>query len=550
MIAYSASNPDKARLEIYTIRTDGSHRRQLTTTGGLSPAWSADGTQLAFTRSDGIWLMDASGGSQRRLADGGAPAWSPDGTRVSYACRDGNALCVVDLQTATETVVVTTTPDWIGVGSSTWSPDGDWIALTRRSVNGDDYTGYRQLFRVHPDGTGLTEIPNTYPEGDLPAWSPDGDRILYTERYDGRSGEFTGDLYSIRPDGSDKATVTQWIGRDQAGAWSPDGQRIALESDGFLYPRQRGIWISASDGTSRSLVVRDGEQPSWRPHFAATSAPPPPVSSRLGARIAYVAATDAGYDLFSVRPDGSRTRRLTFHGHAQEPVWSPNHNKIAYVGESARGTFLQVLDVRSGRSHRIARSGYDAGGPAWSPDGRWLAWGRSLDLVVLHLGTRERYRIRITSEGGCCPRDLTWSPDGRWIAFSEAKAVGSSHVTMVRAKGGPLRHVTRIGGEVEHLDWSPNGRRIVLTHLTGPWWEPAADVWSVKPDGTGLRSISTTPEFDLTPAWSPDGSRVALYSDGSLPFGATPTPGLWTVGPRGGARELVQRDRTIAYVDW
>ncbi len=551
MIAYAASTRDRQRFEIYTIHTDGSHRRQLTTAGGGDPTWSPDGMQLAFSRPDGIWLMDAAGGAQRRVAAGSEPAWAPDGARLSYACHDGADLCVVDLLTGSETVVLAATTSWPGVRSSTWSPDGTSIAFTRESAEGDDYTNYRGLFLVHPDGTGLTEIPDTYPEADLPAWSPDGGTILYTERYDGRGGEFSGDLFSVRPDGTAKTQLTARPGRDQAGAWSPDGQRIAIESEAGLYPDQAGIWTMAPDGTSRSLVVRNGWGPSWRPHFTAPALPPPPPVSATGPRIAYVAATDAGYDLFTVRPDGTGARRLTSGGSVREPVWSPDHKRIAYVSAPVSGrVLLRVMNVRTRESRRVAGADTYAGGAAWSPDGRRLAWGAFRKLVVLDLSTGERHRIPFTADGQCCARDLAWSPDGRLIAFSEGLNLKTSVITIVPVDGGPFRRLIKLRGEELHVDWSPRPERIVFTRKTGHYWDRAANVWSIKPDGTGLRSVMTTRNLDLSPAWSPNGRRLALYSDGPRAFGASPRPGLWTVGARGGSPELGVHDRTIAYVDW
>jgi Tol biopolymer transport system component len=344
----------------------------------------------------------------------------------------------------------------------------------------------------------------------LPAWSPDGSTILYTARYDGRDGEGSGDLWSIRPDETAKTQVTRSPGTDQAATWSPDGQRIALYSDGSYYPNKAGIWTMGLDGMSREFVVRDGWGPSWRTSFTAspTSAGEPAPTS--GRRIAYVAATDAGYDLFTVRPDGTRLRRLTFSGRVQEPVWSPDHSRIAYVANSSA---LRVIDVKSGETRRVARAEYDSGGPAWSPDGNRLAWGAFHALVVFDLRTRERHRIPLKDDG-CCVRDPAWSPNGRRIAFSEEFGLGFSDIMIVPARGGRIRHVTRLKGEERHLDWSPNGRRIVFSHMSGRWWARGADVLSVKPDGTGIRSVMSTRQLDLTPAWSPNGSLLALYSDG------------------------------------
>ncbi|PVG80747.1 hypothetical protein DDE18_21630 [Nocardioides gansuensis] len=89
--------------------------------------------------------------------------------------------------------------------------------------------------------------------------------------------------------------------------------------------------------------------------------------------------------------------------------------------------------------------------------------------------------------------------------------------------------MTRTPGAESGFDWSPDGRRLAFTHWPGPYRE-GIDVWTIRPDGSGLRMVMGTPELDLTPAWSPGGRRLALYSDGPDPFGSAPQPGLWTVG--------------------
>jgi TolB protein len=555
MIAYAVGN-------IFTIHTDGSHRRKLTTTGGYGPVWSPDGTMIAFQRDDGIALMDATGGEQRALVDGRNPAWAPDGHRMSYACREGydehdgsefNDLCLLDLRNGTETVVVSHTDDWLRADGSSWSPDGTWIAFTRTSVEGDDYTHERQLFRVKADGTELTAIPNTDPLAASPAWSPDGATIMYTESYDGRGGEYSGDLWSVRPDGSDRTRITWSEGREGTPSWSSDGRRVAMDGYGALYPNKQGIWTINPDGTDGELVVRNGFGPSWRPGFSATPAPPTRPKPASGPRIAYVASTDAGFDLFTVRPDGSRIRQLTSSGRVVEPVWSPDHSRIAYGDEVRQETaaVLRVMDVRSGRTQRLARF-FDPsfGGVAWSPDGDRLTWGTSRGLVVLDVRTGERRSIPVQASGYALLRDPTWSPDGTRIAFTLEDEFGNWDIVIVPARGGEIRTVTRMRGRERHLDWSPDGRRILFSHQRSLWHEGEVDLMSVRPDGTGLRRVVRTPELDLAPAWAPDGLRVALYSDGPRPFGATPRPGLWTVGAGGRAAQLVVRDRSIAYVDW
>ena len=218
MIAYTGTIPGRQRSEIYTIRTDGSQRRQLTTAGGFDPAWSPDGSQLAFARRDSIWLMDASGGSQRRVAVGSEPAWSPDGTRLSYVCHDRRICVSLTCRATSETVVVASTIDWPFPAVRRGPPTEAGSRSPDTAPRGRLHR-FRQLFRVHPGWCrGSLRIPNTYPEADRSGVVPDGETILYTERYDGRGGEFSGDLFLVRPDGTEKTQVTRPV-RNRPGAF-------------------------------------------------------------------------------------------------------------------------------------------------------------------------------------------------------------------------------------------------------------------------------------------------------------------------------------------
>lgn len=553
MIVYAADG-------LFTIRTDGSHRRRLTTTRGYDPVWSPDGASIAYQVGDDIWLMDSDGGNQRRMVHGRSPAWAPDGHRVSYVCREGideiydwgfSDLCLLDLRNGQETVVLEHAMDWPGVLSASWAPDGAWLVVARVSSEGDDYTRDTQLFRMRPDGTEISAIPNTEPGASEPAWSPDGATIVYTDSYGGRGGEGSGDLMSIRPDGAGKTRVTRIFGTESGAAWSPDGRRIAMDSQGGWHPTTSGIWTINPDGTGAELVVRAGNGPSWRPGFATAAAPDAKRVRASGPRIAYVAATDAGFDLFTVRPDGSRIRRLTTTGRVVEPAWSPDRSQIVFSDEAApeRVAALHVLDVRSGRITRVGGYfGTNHRGVAWSPDGLRLAYGDYQSFVILDLDTGKRVSFPFTGDG-CCLRGATWSPDGTQIAFSQDDASGS-RIVLVPSRGGELRTLTRLRGYEHNPAWSPDGQRILFSHQRWPRRRGEIALKSIRPDGTDLRRFVRTPELDVMPSWSPDGSRVAFYSDGPRPFGAAPQPGLWTVGPRGGAPRLVVRDRSIAYVDW
>ncbi|SFB08349.1 component of the Tol biopolymer transport system [Nocardioides alpinus] len=548
LIAYSGSGLEGRQPQIYTIRTDGSHRRQLTTTGGYNPIWSHDGAQIAFQRNDWIWQMNASGASRKRLVQGYSPAWAPDGKRLTYSCREGVGLCVLDVATGAETLIVAATDTWSGADSSTWSPDGTWIAFTRISTDGDEYTQHRQLFRVRADGSELVPIPHTYPRATSPDWSPDGATILYTDVYSGRGGEESGDIWSIRPDGTGKRRVTRTAGSQVSGAWSPDGDRIAMyNGPEFPYANMDGVWTTKADGTGRKFVVRAAGAPSWHPTKAWAPTPVPESGSASGQRIAFVAASEAGYDLFTVHPGSQSVEQLTTTGTAHSPTWSPDHTQIAYGSHSDSGIWL--IDVRTRTRHRVADLSYPwQFSMAWSPDGRQMVWPDANELIVFDLRTRQRTTITLETDGASLYP--TWSPNGRQIAFALQSSLGRWDIAVVSARGGDVRRVIRLPGVETHLNWSPDGRRLLFAHRSGPYWAETTSLFSVRPDGSDVRELKSTPGLDAEPAWSPDGRHFAYYSDGPAPYGKAPQPGIWTAGPYGGSPRLVHRDRAITDVDW
>jgi Tol biopolymer transport system component len=109
-----------------------------------------------------------------------------------------------------------------------WSPRGDRIAFVRRNSAGDF-----QIFTIHPDGSGLTQLTRTHGNDAHLAWSPDGERILFATSRMGFKDEalYTeapqpyGEIFMMRADGTDLQQLTDDQWEEGGPAWLPDSKK-------------------------------------------------------------------------------------------------------------------------------------------------------------------------------------------------------------------------------------------------------------------------------------------------------------------------------------
>jgi TolB protein len=220
--------------DVWTIDAGGTDLTRLTHSPWpeFDPSWSPDGTQIAFRSERSgepeIWLMNADGKGQRRLTAGLSPAWSPDGSLIAFSGMDG--LSVIRPDGTGRRVL----PHTEGGEYPSWSPDGSRIAFDSNVIR------QHTMYVAQADGSKVVDL-SSVGEGWQVDWSPDGRSILFTSHRD-RPDNYT-DVYVMRPDGSAVRRLTHGLG--QTPAWSPDGDHIVFSAPGLFIMDPDGSEVSA-----------------------------------------------------------------------------------------------------------------------------------------------------------------------------------------------------------------------------------------------------------------------------------------------------------------
>jgi tricorn protease len=562
--------------DIWTADENGRNIRRLTVhrARDVYPRFSPDGKWIAFSSERNgnldVFIIPIAGGTAKQLtahsADDTVVAWAPDSKRVLFSSNRaedfGNKLYTVGLEGGL--------PQNVGADMGLWasySPDGARLAINRhgqaywrkyyRGSNQTDVTvmdvaqkkftkltdfngidswpmwgndgfiyfvsdreggGLTNVWRVSEKG-GKAEPVTTFKSGDVrwPAISADGKAMVFEHDFtiwklDVASRKAAPIRLEIAAETQENTTEVRTF-NSEADDYSlePAGRRVAVAIYGeiFTAPTGEGDLVQITDGPARDQN---------------------PVYSPDGRRIAFVSDASGREEIYVSSTDGAGKPEKVTDVDALKLsfAWAPDSKSIAYVSSDAK---LRRYDVDSKRTSELVSSRFgNIGAPAWSPDGKWIAYSRpdyvrTSDVYLIASPGGEERRVTFDSYNDSNPR---FAPDGRKLYFVRNDGFGGG-------PGGGTAQIYAITLEREEQD--PEDRQDaadsdVARGEAGRGSNPASTApQTITIDWAGLkrrtRQVTRMPFSILSYTVAPDSRTIAFVT--TEPAGMRTQPVLYTI---------------------
>jgi serine/threonine protein kinase/dipeptidyl aminopeptidase/acylaminoacyl peptidase len=377
------------------------------------------------------------------------------------------------------------------------SPDGNFVAYAREVSDSWD------IYLKRVGGERDINLTADSPADDTqPAFSPDGELIAFRSERDG------GGIFLMGATGESVRRLTDF---GYNPAWSPEGNRIYFATEGVAAPESRysvsQLWVvDVATEAVRMILEGDGVQPSCSPRgnrIAYWS------HDNEGQRELWTAPVEGGEPVLAIREDAW----------AWNPVWSP-HGRFLYFSSNRGGNqdlWRVAIDEASGKSLAEPESVTtglpgSAKHPSLSRNGTRIAYVVETAIWNINKVSFDPTTGRATSEPvsvtrgsrGGAQRDP--SPDGSWLAFHSFGNKNQRDIYIIRPDGTDRRQLTDDIHEDRGPRWSPDGKRIAFyTNRSGSY-----EIWTMRPDGSGLTQVTNTPgRRPVHPVWSPKEDRMA-----------------------------------------
>jgi len=594
-IVFARVWPNAGQIGLFVADADGSNERPLVGLGAIDydPVWSPDGSSIVFTSdregSADLFRVKPDGTGLERLTTtpeyDDQAAFSPDGKQLVFVTtRNGGTAHLWTMDLATKKAKALTKGTGGGDFRPGWSPDGKWIAFS--SDRGStmpmghgrwEHLQIADIYLVHPDGTGLKRVtapgnfcgspkfsadsgrviaycmdaedtlevrrPNPQPENVHDTRKMLNTRLVSIDVATGASIDVpaadgvkfnpswlpTGDVGYVRKDLPD-AGIYYTSGKKgptgtvRSAAWSPDGRRVAFHRRLTAPPTN---WLKTFSRLPQYELTLTGILPAYNAagdKFAMTGRP---TVNALGATLQVVATGSNKADIIYE----DKTRNV------MAPSWTPSGDKILFgIGvynlffngfngsvlapgdRTEGGAQIAMVNADGSNFHEVTSGVNNNGFPSMAPDGKRIVY-RSFgpDGQGLRIMNLETKAVTTLTEG--YDNFPLWSPRGDLIMFSRA-AEGDYEIYTIKPDGTGVKRLTFSRGNDAHMAWSPDGEHIVWAssrlgfkdegiYTDAP--QPYGELFVMRYDGTGVQQLTDNQWEDGTPAWQPK-QRVPVRS--------------------------------------
>lgn len=536
-----------SKLMLYVANADGSGERPLLPAQSVreyDASFSPDGQWIVFTserdgEGDGqadIWRVRPDGTGLERLTHDtsmeDAGVLSPDGSKLAYVSTKGGArtanIWVMDLKSRKATNLTgdgktQPHPTMNGYFRPSWSPDGQWIAFS----------------------------------------SDRGEKWIGAETGAGAGHSHPTSLYVMKADGSGMRRLTSTPGMAYgAPKWSADGKKLiayALTARDTFAARMHGAGIAALNSTSQIVEI----------DLATGAETPVTTGPALKVNPQYLADGRIGYVIKGTPKDGPKVGiaysdgKRGPEGEVRNPSWSPDGKSLVYYRIAVNNRpqnaklyswqkkyeyrYTDVFPTVCPRNGRMALTDLDF--PFGNP---------TASISVMNVDGTQRVKVFQRQDGAALMP--TWSPDCQWVAFGFGVFFGGrgfapANVFMAKADGSESRQVTQSKVNAGFPAWHPDGKSIIyrvwgtkedpetrglrslnladnsVKVLTTDWDNfpfitnagdrvvftrrmPDFDfeVFTMKPDGSDVKRLTTTAGADAHATWTADGRQIWFES--------------------------------------
>lgn len=300
------------------------------------------------------------------------------------------------------------------------------------------------------------------------------------------------DLFVVNPDSSNQQQVTSGMVIEGTTVWSSDGRRMIAQAT--INKVERIIRVDIGPDNKPSNLMQLTADITVDSVF--------PALSPNGTAVAFQSKKDGGdYQVYLMDIDGNNKRRISDgKGFAGQPAWSPDGKSIVYIaGADSQPTTIKelyVVPASGGAARQLTALGKPLLRPQWSPDGKLIICiqgGGDRDKAILSINAQDGSAQTLVPPG--MNQNVQISPVGGKIAYDAVVQSGGSGVFTIPQSGGNPTSLSAAGAGDYSPAWSPDGSRLA--------WSDGSRIVVANADGSNRQTISQGNGTDTQPAWGP-----------------------------------------------